>query len=129
MLLSKLKGLLLSETDPNQTKSEAMIALATLIYQCDGKIKASEQAEFDKFLLELPWTNPRISKETFHSGVIGESRMALERDQIEAFVEKYCVGLSGDTDLLASLKSLAEVDGHVDDREAAILLMVTAKLG
>ncbi len=111
-----------------QQRAEAMIALATLLYQADGKVKRVEQDLFDALIQRLPWENPGITKETFHSTIIGASRLALENRQINAYLDRYCVPLRDCGNLLDVLKELAVSDGELDETEALIIESVTTRI-
>lgn len=44
----------------DQKKSEAIIALTTLLYQADGKVRLEEQDLFSRLIEELPWENEAV---------------------------------------------------------------------
>jgi uncharacterized tellurite resistance protein B-like protein len=111
-----------------QQRAEATIALATLLYQADGKVKRVEQDIFQDLIDNLPWDNPGITKETFHSTIIGASRQALEDRKISAYLDNYCSHLNHCGTVLDVLKKIAVSDGELDEVEALIIESVTTRI-
>ncbi len=109
----------------NQPKSEAVVALATLVYQADGKVKLAEQDNFDHLLAELPWDNQYISKEAFHREMVSKSLLALKQDHLADYLEGIVPELKSDPKVLAALRELAVADGNLDPKEAEILRLVS----
>ena len=112
----------------SQQRAEATIALATLLYQADGKVKRVEQDIFQDLIDQLPWENPGITKETFHSTIIGASRLALETRKINAYLDNYCIHLNDCGTVLDVLKKIAVSDGELDEVEALIIESVTTRI-
>ncbi|EAR07811.1 TerB family tellurite resistance protein [Reinekea blandensis] len=123
MLKELLQWLELRET-VDQEKSEAIIKLATLLYQADGKVKMEEQELFDRLLAELPWDKSSQSKSAFHHDMIARSRDALAEHQITAYLEPIVPALKSDAHVLTMLRELAVSDGYLHQREADILKTV-----
>ena len=119
--------LLLEKSEPiDQDKSEAIIALMTLLYQVDGKVKMQEQETFDRMLSELPWHNTGVSKEAFHRGQVSKSLHALENNSIAGYLHEFVPALNSDGNVLAMFRDLAKADGDLDPREAEIIRQVAA---
>lgn len=112
----------------DQSKSEAIIKLATLLYQADGKIKMEEQELFDKLIEDLPWDDDYKSKSTFHHEKITESRDALAENRIADYVEPIVPALKSDAQVLTLLRELAVSDGYLHQREADILRIVANQM-
>lgn len=111
----------------DQEKSEAVIKLATLLYQADGKVKMEEQDLFDELIAELPWDCKSKSKEAFHREMITQSRNALIENKLHQFLVPIVPALKSDAHVLTALRELAVSDGYLHQREADILRTV-AKL-
>ncbi len=109
----------------DQAKSEAIVSLATLLYQADSKVKLSEQDLFAQFLIDLPWDNPYISKEVFHRQVIASSLSALKHGSVAEYLSSIVPALKSDPKVLVLLRDLAVADGNVSPEEADILSMVS----
>lgn len=118
-----LKWLEVRETI-DQEKSEAIIKLATLLYQADGKVKMEEQELFDRLIEELPWDNAAQSKSAFHHEMIARSRDALAENQLTPYLESVVPALKSDAQVLTLLRELAVSDGYLHQREADILRTV-----
>jgi len=124
-MLSKFLEFLEVKDAVDQSKSEAIIALTTLLYQADGKVKLEEQDLFDKLLVELPWDNSYISKESFHRELISKSITALNNDKLAEYLEGVVPALKADSRALALLREMAVSDGDLDPKEAEILTLVS----
>lgn len=127
-LFSDILVLLERKEAVDQAQSEAVIALLTLIYQADGKVKHQEQDTFAAQLAALPWNNSGISKEAFHRSLMAESRAALDNNSIAGYIEKYVPDLGADGQVLSLLRDLASSDGEIDAKEAEILRQITTLL-
>jgi len=121
MIVDGIKRLLTKHGSADQATTEAFIALATLMYKADGKVKESEQAMFENITRGLEWNDPNHPIEAFHSRIIGEVNLAISNDDVKQFISKYCQLLSKQQDVLDKLQSLSEADGNVDEREAYVL--------
>lgn len=124
-MLSKLMEVLDIKESVDQAKSEAVIALTTLLYQADGKVKLQEQDLFDKLIAELPWDNKFLSKEAFHREKISTSLAALKAGDLNSYLAGLVPALKSDSKVLALLRELAVSDGELDPREADILKAVS----
>jgi uncharacterized tellurite resistance protein B-like protein len=109
----------------DQAKSEAIIALMTLLYQADGKVKMQEQDEFERILSSLPWANTGVSKQAFHRNLVAKSRDALESNSIADYLVEFVPALKSDGNVLAMFRDLANSDGNIDPKEAEILRQVS----
>ncbi len=123
-MLQTLSKWLSQENPIDQAKSEAIIALLTLLYQADGKVRYQEQDLFEKLLEDLPWQKPVQSKAAFHHQMIAQSRTALAEDQLNDYLADIVPILNSDPQVLAMLRDLAMADGDLDVREAEILGLV-----
>ena len=128
-MLATLLGLL----DDNkialdQQKSEAIIALTTLLYQADGKVKLTEQDLFARLLEDLPWHNPGISKTAYHQALIAGSLQALKGNHLADYLAPLVPALKSDARVLTLLRELAITDGNLDAKEAEILQLVSSMM-
>jgi uncharacterized tellurite resistance protein B-like protein len=112
----------------DQEKSEAVIALLTLLYQADGKIRLEEQDMFDQILESLPWQNNHQSKEVFHRDMIRQSLNALQENQLADYIAGITPALKSDPQVLAMLRELAVTDGEFAPKEAEILSLVVQNM-
>ncbi|WP_320824376.1 TerB family tellurite resistance protein [Reinekea sp.] len=128
-MLAKLLELL---NGPNgavdQQKSEAIIALTTLLYQADGKVKLTEQDLFARLLEDLPWQNPGISKAAHHQALIADSLQALNGNHLTDYLAPLVPALKSDARVLTLLRELAVTDGSLDVKEAEILRLVSSMM-
>lgn len=127
MIKKLLEWLELKETI-DQAKSEAIIALTTLLYQADGKVKLQEQDLFDRLIEELPWENSLVSKEAFHRDMVATSLKALKEDHLSEYLHGLVPALKNDPQVLALLRELAVSDGNLDHKEAEILTLVSNQM-
>ena len=127
-MFEKLVQALELKTPVDQDKSEAIIALLTLLYQADGKVKLEEQDFFASMLKDLPWQNSVLSKETFHRDLVTKSTDALLDDHLSDYLDTIVPALKSDPKVLAALRELAVSDGDLDSREAEILTLVSNKM-
>ena len=121
MTIKTLKQLLFRDQPSDQEVTEAFIALATLLYKADGHVREAETELLEEMVANLHWENATQGAESFHSRIIGEVNVAISSGKVKAFIAKYCGALAGREDVIAQLKSLSEVDGVVDEREAFVL--------
>jgi uncharacterized tellurite resistance protein B-like protein len=112
----------------DQEKSEAIIALLTLLYHADDKIRMEEQELFDKFLDSLPWHKASVSKESYHRDMVAKSRTALQQQDLSDYLSSLVIALKGDSQVLTMLRELAVSDGDVHPKEAEILSLVVKQL-
>lgn len=124
-MIKKLLEWLELKESVDQAKSEAIIALTTLLYQADGKVRLQEQDLFDRLIAELPWENSAKSKETFHREMITNSLDALNQDNLNDYLQSLVPALKNDPHVLALLRELAVSDGNLDYKEAQILTVVS----
>jgi len=128
-MLAKLLELLDGNSQAiDQQKSEAIIALTTLLYQADGKVKLTEQDLFARLLDDLPWQNPGISKAAHHQALIADSLQALKQDNLADYLAPLVPALKSDARVLTLLRELAVTDGNLDDKEAEILQLVASMM-
>lgn len=125
-MLTKILELLQLKESVDQSKSEAIIAITTLLYQADGKVKLEEQEMFEQLLAELPWNNKSLSKEAFHRDMISKSLVALNSGNLSEYLSSRVPALKSDARVLTVLRELAITDGDLDTREAEILKQVSA---
>ena len=109
----------------DQEKSEAIIAVLTLLYQADGRVRMAEQTLFEELLANLPWNHPWQSKADFHRDRISKSLEALSANDLPNYLSKFVPALKADPAILSLLRDLAISDGELDEREAQILQTVT----
>jgi uncharacterized tellurite resistance protein B-like protein len=118
--------LLLEQTAKiDQDKSEAILALMTLLYQADGKVRMQEQDTFSRIMAELPWSNPGISKEAFHRNLVSKSLNALATNRMADYLFEFVPALNSDGKVLAILRELANSDGDLDLKEVEIIRQVS----
>ncbi|MBU2864542.1 TerB family tellurite resistance protein [Reinekea forsetii] len=121
--------LLLEKTEPvDQVKSEAIIAIMTLLYQVDGKFRIQEQEAFDRVMEDLPWHDKGVSKEAFHRSQITKSLNALEQNSIADYLQEFVPALRSDGKVLALFRNLANADGDLHPKEAEIIRQVATMM-
>lgn len=128
MLATLLKLLDGNSMAIDQQKSEAIIALTTLLYQADGKVKLTEQDLFARLLEDLPWHNPGISKAAHHQTLIADSLQALKGNRLADYLAPLVPALKSDARVLTLLRELAVTDGDLDAKEAEILRLVASMM-
>ena len=112
----------------DQDKSEAVIAVLTLLYQADDKVRLAEQDLFDKLLAQLPWHQSAISKGAYHRDMVAKSRTALAQGQVLEFLADFVPALKNDPEVLAMLRQLMMADGDAHPKEAEILSLIVQRM-
>lgn len=129
MLLSFLKAQVAPAVSPN-AEAKALIALATLVYQCDGKFCSEEQEAFEAFLLTIHWDDADVSLETFRSQIVAQARQALADPQgVGDFVANWVSQIEDPDELSRVLKQISGADGTVSLEEQAVLGQILDALG
>ncbi len=111
----------------DQSKSEAIIALTTLLYESDGRVKKEEQELFQSLLNELPWDNSAVqSKEHFHREQVAKSISAISSGSVSDYIKAFAPALKSDGKVLALLRELATTDGELHESEIAVIKQVSS---
>lgn len=111
----------------DQPKSEAIIALTTLLYESDGRVKKEEQELFQSLLDELPWGSAAVqSKEVFHREQVTKSIAAINGGTVAEYIKAFAPALKSDGKVLALLRELATTDGELHESEIDVIKQVSS---
>ena len=111
-----------------QQYQEALIKMAVLFYQVDGKITLTEQDYLDELLESLDWDSP-ISREAFMNDVIYHTRTAIDAGEATDVLKSLQPQLVKDANRAVEVATvMTGVDGERSDEETELLSLLTHKL-
>ena len=111
-----------------QRFNHAIIRLAVLLYQVDGKVTLTEQDYLDSLVEGLPWEG-LISKSAFVNDVIHQTRQAMDAGEQLDYVRSLQEDLNFDAEKVVEVAmAITGVDGERSEEEAEILSLLTHKL-
>lgn len=130
--MKKIVQSILESSNPElqQKQKEALLAIATLFSQVDGKIRLSEQDYIDVWLNGLEW-NGKFDRQTTHKLIITQSRTAIENNNIEKYLLSLIDQLSDrvyQDFVITFAKYVSEIDGEVATEEKELLALLTKLL-
>ncbi|KMT66313.1 hypothetical protein [Catenovulum maritimum] len=130
--MKKIVQSILESSNPElqQKQKEALLAIATLFSQVDGKIRLSEQDYIDIWLNGLEW-NGKFDRQTTHKLIITQSRTAIENNNIEKYLISLIDQLSDrvyQDFVITFAKYVSEIDGEVATEEKELLALLTKLL-
>lgn len=116
------------QLSPLQRYNQALIKLAVLLYQVDGKITLSEQDYLEEVITSMTWQSP-ISITAFCNEAIHLAREAVDNQEILEFIRDMANDLNFDANqVLEVAMGITGVDGERSEHEAEILHYLTHKL-
>ena len=111
-----------------QKFNQALIKLAVLFYQVDGKITLTEQDYLDELLESLDWDSP-ISRDAFMNDVIYHTRTAIDAGEATDVLKSLQPQLVKDANRAVEVATvMTGVDGERSDEETELLSLLTHKL-
>lgn len=111
-----------------QQYQEALIKMAVLFYQVDGKITLTEQDYLDELLESLDWDSP-ISRDAFMNDVIYHTRTAIDAGEATDVLKSLQPQLVKDAIRAVEVATvMTGVDGERSDEETELLSLLTHKL-
>ena len=111
-----------------QPYQEALIKMAVLFYQVDGKITLTEQDYLDELLESLDWDSP-ISRDAFMNDVIYHTRTAIDAGEATDVLKSLQPLLVKDANRAVEVATvMTGVDGERSDEETELLSLLTHKL-
>lgn len=111
-----------------QQYQEALIKMAVLFYQVDGKITLTEQDYLDELLESLDWDSP-ISRDAFMNDVIYHTRTAIDAGEATDVLKSLQPLLVKDANRAVEVATvMTGVDGERSDEETELLSLLTHKL-
>ena len=111
-----------------QQYQEALIKMAVLFYQVDGKITLTEQDYLDELLESLDWDSP-ISRDAFMNDVIYQTRTAIDAGEATDVLKSLQPQLVKDANRAVEVATvMTGVDGERSDEETELLSLLTHKL-
>lgn len=111
-----------------QQYQEALIKMAVLFYQVDGKITLTEQDYLDELLESLDWESP-ISRDAFVNDVIYHTRTAIDAGEASDVLKSLQPQLVIDANRAVEVATvMTGVDGERSDEETELLSLLTHKL-
>ncbi len=111
-----------------QQYQEALIKMAVLFYQVDGKITLTEQDYLDELLESLDWDSP-ISRDAFVNDVIYHTRTAIDAGEASDVLKSLQPQLVKDANRSVEVATvMTGVDGERSDEETELLSLLTHKL-
>ncbi|MFS1702770.1 TerB family tellurite resistance protein [Aestuariibacter sp. GS-14] len=112
----------------HQQYQEALIKMAVLFYQVDGKITLTEQDYLDELLESLNWESP-ISRDAFVNDVIYQTRTAIDAGEASDVLKSLQPQLVMDASRAVEVATvMTGVDGERSDEETELLSLLTHKL-
>jgi tellurite resistance protein len=116
------------QLSPLQRYNQALIKLAVLLYQVDGKITLSEQDYLDEVLNTLSWQSP-ISMTAFCNEAIHAAREAVDNREHLDFIRDLADDLNFDANRVVEVAmTITGVDGERSEHETEILHFLTHKV-
>ena len=116
------------QLSPLQRYNQALIKLAVLLYQVDGKITLSEQDYLEEVISSMTWQSP-ISITAFCNEAIHLAREAVDNQETLEFIRDMANDLNFDANqVLEVAMGITGVDGERSEHEAEILHYLTHKL-
>ena len=111
-----------------QQYQEALIKMAVLFYQVDGKITLTELDYLDELLESLDWDSP-ISRDAFMNDVIYHTRTAIDAGEATDVLKSLQPQLVKDANRAVEVATvMTGVDGERSDEETELLSLLTHKL-
>lgn len=111
-----------------QRFNHAIIQLAVLLYQIDGRVTLTEQDYLDELVESLSWESP-ISKSAFVNDVIHKTRQATDAGEQLDYVRALQEDLNFNAEKVVEVAmAITGVDGERSESEAEILSLLTHKL-
>ena len=111
-----------------QQYQEALIKMAVLFYQVDGKITLTEQDYLDELLESLDWDSP-TSRDAFMNDVIYHTRTAIDAGEATDVLKSLQPQLVKDANRAVEVATvMTGVDGERSDEETELLSLLTHKL-
>ena len=111
-----------------QQYQEALIKMAVLFYQVDGKITLTEQDYLDELLESLDWDSP-ISRDAVMNDVIYHTRTAIDAGEATDVLKSLQPQLVKDANRAVEVATvMTGVDGERSDEETELLSLLTHKL-
>ena len=111
-----------------QQFNQALIQLAVLFYQADGKITLSEQDYLDEVLNSVNWQSP-ISLDAFVNDTIHKTREALDLREGARLLRSLQSDLTFDAEkALEVAMRMSGVDGERSEDETELLSLLTHKV-
>jgi tellurite resistance protein len=116
------------QLSPLQRYNQALIKLAVLLYQVDGRITLSEQDYLDEVLSTLSWQSP-ISMTAFCNEAIHAAREAVDNREHLDFIRDLADDLNFDANRVVEVAmTITGVDGERSEHETEILHFLTHKV-
>lgn len=116
------------QVSARQNFNQALIKMAVLLYQVDGKVSLSEQDYLETLVDELDWQSP-ICTEAFLNDAIFQARQAIDTEQQRTFLKSLKEALSFDVDTaLEVAMNITGIDGERSENETELLSLLTHKL-
>jgi len=107
---------------------EALIRLAVLLYQIDGKITLTEQDYFEDLVNSMHWTS-NISQSAFVNQVIHEARQAISNKEALEYLRALRTPLNLDAATAFEIAmDITAVDGRRSDEELELLSMLSNRI-
>ncbi|MBT0585124.1 TerB family tellurite resistance protein [Alteromonas oceanisediminis] len=111
-----------------QCFNEALIKLAVLLYQIDGKVTLTEQDYVDEVINNLTWEST-ICADAFLTQAIHSARSAVDANNIKEFMRELADDLNQDAPkTLEVAMELTGIDGERSEQETEILAYLTHRV-
>ncbi|NVK55906.1 MAG: TerB family tellurite resistance protein [Alteromonadaceae bacterium] len=111
-----------------QLFNQALIKLAVLFYQVDGKILLCEQDYLEELVESLDWDSP-ICREAFVNEVIHQTRTALDTGDAAYILRSLQSDLSYDANRALEVAiAMSGIDGERSEEETELLSLLTHKV-
>lgn len=111
-----------------QSFNQALLKLLTLIYQCDQRIRLSEQDFVDDIAEGMEW-HSRTPIDMYRAEAVIKARQALDSDNIKPFLIELKADLQADPALAMQLaRQMVDVDGELNHNEEEILTLLEEKI-
>ncbi|MCW8091453.1 tellurite resistance TerB family protein [Alteromonas sp. ASW11-130] len=111
-----------------QSFNQALIQLAVLLYQIDGKVTLTEQEYLDSVIEEMCWESP-ISIDAFLTEAIYQTRKALDEGKGIELLKSLKEHLLHDVDKAMEVAmQITGIDGERNEKETEVLSLLTHKL-
>lgn len=117
-----------SQVSHQQAFNEAIVQLAVLLYQIDGKITLTEQDYFESLSNNLDWRSG-ISLSAYVNKAIHEARVAIDTQQTREFIFSLGPALNyNPADALDIAMDITAVDGVRSDEELELLSLLSNRV-
>lgn len=111
-----------------QAFNEAIVHLAVLLYQIDGKVTLNEQDYFDELVASLDWRSG-VSLQAHINSAIHESRVAIDTHKTRTFLFELGNALNYNPAFaLEVAMAITAIDGDRSDKELELVSLLSNRI-